>query len=1073
MSDDAPAVARDLKVKSSYASGATIADIAIADAITTTGALLSPPNSRDVQIEKFSLQAYGRQLVKDSDLTLLNGRRYGLIAPNGSGKSTILHAIACGLVPTPAALDYYLLDREFGATEMTALEAVLDITEQERGCLMDEMEELLDDPNKHMERLDAIQARLADLEVSGEDRNAREILRGLGFSETLINTKTKDLSGGWRMRISLARVLFVKPTLMMLDEPTNHLDLEAVVWLEEYLVHNLEGHTLVITCHSQDTLNEICTDIIHLYHQKLDYYKGDYNTFTKVRADKTALLTKQAMKEEKKMAKVAENLTKTGTAAQTQAKQKLKNMDKEKEKNKEKNKDLQEELIIDKDFNIKFGECGGGLPPPVLKFNDVTFGYDVSKPPIFKGMNFGLDLDSRIALVGPNGAGKSTLLKLMLGKLEPTAGSVERHHHLRIGQFNQHMGDQLDMERSAVEWLCLHFKHIKPQDMRREVGKFGLTGKSQVVPMKQLSDGQRRRVLFCYLGLHTPHLFLMDEPTNALDIETIDALAEAINEFDGGVVFVTHDFRLIDQVAKEIWIVRDGGIEEFPGDIHDYKAALKAKYAKEREEAAAAALAEELAKMAVAKEKKAAKQAEQAATSIAVQNDNSPDPGDDDDDIVEETLVEKKKSKKKKSKVSPTDVNENDDENVENEEVVEVKKKKKSKSKSALDIFDGDEVSSESPKLSKSKSKSEKVSDDQDEVDDETESSRKKKSKSKSKTVVDQTVDFEGLEVKKKSKSKSKKAKDSDEEVNSIDDAKSKKKSKSKSKDTNEEGEDLAEPKKKSKSKVEVEVDSDDEILPVENVQQKKKSKSKLLQGIGENQVEDEHTPIDVSKKKSKKSKKVGTVGAGDGDAVEPTDPDELSETNEDTFSEKKKSKSIGKALEIVGENSKKSKSKAKVDQDDGIENDSGELGVAEIVEDVDTAADAERPKKDKKSKKSKKPTATHTDAPPSSQAPPEGAFSRQKPKATESLTFKLFGKTSSQKARDYAEKLLQKEKMAPYVPPPKSTIPADRPDFDAVVPLPKVVIFSISDLTPSIFQAIPDDPLPSMSENLTPAITR
>ncbi|KAJ3006502.1 UNVERIFIED_CONTAM: hypothetical protein HDU68_004031 [Siphonaria sp. JEL0065] len=562
---------RDLKVKSSYASGATLAGGTLVEGISATGTLLSPPNSRDIQIEKFSIQAYGKLLVKDSDFSLINGRRYGLIAPNGS-----------------AALDYYLLDREFGPTDMTSIEAVLNINETERECLTDEWEDLLDDSVANAERINAIQNRLAELGVSGEERVALEILKGLGFNDELITTKTKDLSGGWRMRISLARILFVKPTLMVLDEPTNHLDLEAVVWLEEYLVHNLAGRTLLITCHSQDTLNEVCTDIIHLYHQKLDYYKGDYNTFTKVRHEKTALLTKQAMKEEKKMAAIQNNLNATGTKAQTQAKQKIKNMEKEKEKNKEKNKDLQEELIIDKEFTLRFGECGGGLPPPVLKFNDVTFGYDPAKP-LFRGLNFGLDLDARIALVGPNGAGKSTLLKLMLGTLEPTSGTAVRHHHLRIGQFNQHMGDQLDMERSAVEWLCMHFKDIKPQEMRREVGKFGLTGKSQVVPMKQLSDGQRRRVLFCYLGLHTPHMFLMDEPTNALDLETIDALAEAINEYDGGVVFVTHDFRLIDQVAKEIWIVKDGTIEEFEGDIHDYKAALKAQYVKDRAEAAAMA----------------------------------------------------------------------------------------------------------------------------------------------------------------------------------------------------------------------------------------------------------------------------------------------------------------------------------------------------------------------------------------------------------------------------------------------------------------------------------------------------
>ncbi|KAI9362126.1 P-loop containing nucleoside triphosphate hydrolase protein [Zopfochytrium polystomum] len=555
------------------------------DVIAVTGNLLSPPNSRDLQVEKFTLQAYGRTLIKESDLSLINGRRYGLIAPNGSGKSTLLHAIACGLVPHPDALDWYLLDREFAPTEMTSVEAVLEITEREKNHLMDEMTELLSDPVAHAVRLDYIQNRLGELEESGAERRAKDILKGLSFSEELLKTKTKDLSGGWRMRISLARVLFVKPTLMMLDEPTNHLDLEAVVWLEEYLIHNCAGQTLVMTSHSQDTLNEVCTDIIHLNHQSLDAYNGNYNTFVRVRSDRTALLEKRKMKEEKAMAKLHEDLGKTGSNSQVQAKAKVKAMEKRAEKEKEKNKDLQEELVNDKALVLRFAECGRGLPPPVLKCNDVSFKYSDASPVIFKQLSFGIDLDARIALVGPNGAGKSTLLKLLLGDLEPTQGSINRHHHLRLGRLTQHMHEQLDLSISAVEWLCRQFPDIKPQDMRREIGKFGLTGKSQVVPMRQLSDGQRRRVVFGYLGMRSPHLILMDEPTNALDIETIDALAEAIDAFDGGVIFITHDFRLIDQVAKEIWIVRDGEVIEFEGDIRDYKARLKEQYAKEREDA--------------------------------------------------------------------------------------------------------------------------------------------------------------------------------------------------------------------------------------------------------------------------------------------------------------------------------------------------------------------------------------------------------------------------------------------------------------------------------------------------------
>ncbi|KAJ3139011.1 hypothetical protein HDU90_000917 [Geranomyces variabilis] len=577
-----------------------------ADAIAVTGNLLSPPNSRDLQIDKLTVQAFGKLLIKESELSLINGRRYGLIAPNGSGKSTLLHAIACGLLPMPRTLDYYLLDREFGPTEMTSIEAVLDITKREVEHLETEMEGLLSDPNKHAVRLDHIQTRLVELEAEGGERRALDILNGLGFSEELIQTKTKDLSGGWRMRIALARILFVKPTLMMLDEPTNHLDLEAVVWLEDYLLHNLEGHTLIMTSHSQDTLNEICTDIIHLYHQHLDHYPGNYNTFTKVRAEKDVLLVKRSAAQEKQMKAIKENLSKTGSKAQQQAKNRVKAMEKRNEKDKEKNKDLQEELIWDKPLKLRFQDCGRGLPPPVLKFTDAGFAYPGERSrKLFSDLNFGIDLDSRIALVGPNGAGKTTLLKLMMGQLQPTEGTVTRDTHLRIAQFHQHMGDQLDMDMSAVSWLCSQFKEWRDQDMRREVGRYGLTGKSQVIPMRQLSDGQRRRVIFAFLGLKNPHLFCMDEPTNALDLETIDCLAEAINEFDGGVIFITHDFRLIDQVAKEIWIVHDGVIEEFEGTIGDYKARLKEKYAEQRR--AAEEAAEKAAAAASAAAKKEAK----------------------------------------------------------------------------------------------------------------------------------------------------------------------------------------------------------------------------------------------------------------------------------------------------------------------------------------------------------------------------------------------------------------------------------------------------------------------------------
>ncbi|BFZ56825.1 hypothetical protein PYCC9005_003873 [Savitreella phatthalungensis] len=554
-----------------------------ADGIAVTGNLTSPDNARDLQIDKLTVQAYGKLLIKESDLSLINGRRYGLIAPNGSGKSTLLHGIACGLVPRPSALDVYLLDREYAPTEQTCVEAVLDIVERERIALEDQMGELYDDPDKNAVQLDYIQNRLTELTTEGGENKVKTILKGLSFSDAMLNFKTKDLSGGWRMRIALARILFVKPTLMMLDEPTNHLDLEAVVWLEEYLLHECKGQTLLITSHSQETLNEVCTDIIHLYHQHLDHYAGNYDTFTKVRAERDVVLQKRAKKEEKQLKSLQNKLNMVGSEQQKQAKAAKKAMEKRAEKEKAANSALDEEIVWERELVIKFQECGGGIPAPAVKFMNVDFAYP-GKDVLLKDMSFGLDLTSRIALVGPNGAGKTTLLKLILGKLEPTSGTITKHHHLRLSHFHQHMGDQLDLSKSAVEWLCGTHPSLgyNAHTMRGFVGRYGLTGKSQVIPMRQLSDGQRRRVLFAHLGLLQPHMLLFDEPTNALDLDTIDALAAAINNFDGGCVVISHDFRLIEQVAEEVWIVDNGQVVEFDEGIREYKQALKLKYEKER-----------------------------------------------------------------------------------------------------------------------------------------------------------------------------------------------------------------------------------------------------------------------------------------------------------------------------------------------------------------------------------------------------------------------------------------------------------------------------------------------------------
>jgi len=244
---------------------------------------------------------------------------------------------------------------------------------------------------------------------------------------------------------------------------------------------------------------------------------------------------------------------------------------------------LTEKVVQDKIFTFQFFPCGK-LPPPVLMFNDVSFGYNPNKL-IYKKVDFGVDLDSRIALVGPNGAGKSTLLKLMVGEIAPTSGMVRAHQQLRMARYHQHLQDALDDSLSPLEFMKQEFPDLAPtpEIMRQQIGRFGLTGKAQTLPIKYLSDGQKSRVIFAWLANKNPHVLLLDEPTNHLDIETIDSLAAAINAFEGGLVLVSHDFRLIGQVCQEIWECKDGKLTRFHGDILLYKKQLREAVLKECE----------------------------------------------------------------------------------------------------------------------------------------------------------------------------------------------------------------------------------------------------------------------------------------------------------------------------------------------------------------------------------------------------------------------------------------------------------------------------------------------------------
>ncbi|GLT80770.1 hypothetical protein SLA2020_521930 [Shorea laevis] len=536
---------------------------------TCTGVLCSHPLSRDIRIESLSVTFHGHDLIVDSVLELNYGRRYGLLGLNGCGKSTLLTAIGLRELPIPEHMDIYHLTREIGASDMSALEAVISCDE-ERLKLEKEAEALAGQEDGGGEQLERIYERLEAIDASTAEKRAAEILYGLGFNKKMQAKKTRDFSGGWRMRIALARALFMNPTILLLDEPTNHLDLEACVWLEENL--KKFDRILVVVSHSQDFLNGVCTNIIHMQNKKLRLYTGNYDQYVQTRAELEENQMKQYKWEQEQIASMKEYIARFGHGSAKLARQA---QSKEKTLAKMERGGLTEKVVKDKVLVFRFVDVGK-LPPPVLQFVEVTFGYTPDNL-IYKNLDFGVDLDSRIALVGPNGAGKSTLLKLMTGDLVPLDGMVRRHNHLRIAQFHQHLAEKLDLELSALQYMIKEYPGNEEEKMRAAIGKFGLSGKAQVMPMKNLSDGQRSRVIFAWLAYRQPHLLLLDEPTNHLDIETIDSLAEALNEWDGGLVLVSHDFRLINQVAEEIWVCENQTVTRWGGDIMDFKEHLKRK----------------------------------------------------------------------------------------------------------------------------------------------------------------------------------------------------------------------------------------------------------------------------------------------------------------------------------------------------------------------------------------------------------------------------------------------------------------------------------------------------------------
>eukprot|EP00940_MAST-03C_sp_MAST-3C-sp2_P002533 g2533.t1 len=555
--------------------------------------------SRDIVVRGFSISTSNKVLLKNADLLINDGARYGLLGPNGHGKTTLLKMMAANELKIPPNIDLLMVEQECAADDTPAAEAVLAVDKERLKLLKEEkriiklLETFEDDPTTNddlyidtQEELEKVYESLQAIGAESAEARVRSILAGLGFTEEMQGRATKNFSGGWRMRISLAKALYTRPSLLLLDEPTNHLDLNAVLWLDDYLHSKWKG-TLLIVSHDQDFLSNVCDNIIHLEAQKLNYYKGDYDTFKKMHAQ-TMTKRMKDYENQQKMIRRAKKSGKSKKKADIAAKEAARR--KGKKGGGKKNRDMDDDVDAStmellerpREYNVEFKfKTVADLRPPVIEVMNISFGYK-SGPELFHDVSFGITMDSRVTIVGPNGVGKSTLVKLLLGELEPTKGEIRRNHRLRVGKYNQHFADILPMQKTAVQHL-MDAHSCTYQEGRNLLGRVGLGGHAHTIPIQNCSGGQKARIVFAGLILQEPHIIYLDEPTNHLDIESIDALAEAIQAFNGGIVLVSHDARLIKEAECRIWICGNKTVTPFDGDIDDYRDELIADIRKQEE----------------------------------------------------------------------------------------------------------------------------------------------------------------------------------------------------------------------------------------------------------------------------------------------------------------------------------------------------------------------------------------------------------------------------------------------------------------------------------------------------------
>jgi len=502
----------------------------------------------------------GQTILEDATATLPARSRVGIVGRNGAGKSTMLKIIAGemqadgGAVETPRNTRIGYVAQEAPGGTTTPFEMVLE-ADEERVELLGRAENATD-----ANEISDVHERLNLIDAHGAPARAARILAGLGFDEDSQHQPLSSFSGGWRMRVALAGLLFSRPDLLLLDEPSNHLDLEAALWLESFL--RTYPAAMVIVSHERDLLNNVADHILHVQGGKITLYPGGYDAFERQRSERLNQIEAMRSRQEEKRAKLQAYVDRWRYKAHTakQAQSRMKALAR-----------MEPVAAATEDPTLRFDFPNPDeLRPPLIVADDAAVGY-VADTPVLSKLDFRIDPDDRIAFLGRNGNGKTTLARLLAGQLPAMAGEMTSSGKLKVGYFAQHQVEELVADDTPLDHMSRLLKSSRPGDIRSQLGRFGFSGEKVHLEVKKLSGGERARLALALITRDAPHILILDEPTNHLDVDAREALVQALNAYDGAVVMVSHDRHLLEMTADRLVLVADGRAEEFAGSLDDYR----------------------------------------------------------------------------------------------------------------------------------------------------------------------------------------------------------------------------------------------------------------------------------------------------------------------------------------------------------------------------------------------------------------------------------------------------------------------------------------------------------------------